>query len=782
MKIALLLCLILSVPSKVVAEIESHTFSFNESDFSIKVSTGDSLSITSISIPAAYPSITGPGLPIIGKSIVLTNGGSIENYSATVSKRLIRTGYNILNARNPEPTGVSSFKLPQYSEGYAAKIYPDSVCTLSQCYEFGGINVASFQISPFIFDAEKQNLYFVDSVCVNMEITPILNPQIRPKIRQDQIEILRSVVDNPEKITSHEPVRVDRATDAIVVDTMPKGHFEYVIITSNSLKQYFQPLADWKHKKGVPAKITTIPEIDQMYSDETQQMRIKHYLEDCYNNHGTLYVLLGGDDYVVPAQMCYVAITTGPNGMAEYLPTDLYYSCVSGRMNWDTNNNGKAGEMWFDNVDYIPDLYLTRAPVRAAHHIKAFVDRTIQYEQTPKYSKSFLQTGASFDWNYPSDILADRLFMSVIENKIIMGANKFFDNYTYSGVEFTPQSFLSELRSKYTNVEIFCHGNETSWLNWDGTPFFNVSAASKLDNPWHTLITTMSCSTNAFDGYVSGAPDPCLSESLIRNPQSGVIGYLGSSREGWFNHSNSDDALMYSMAYEKDFYYRLLDPTSKPENKNFGLLVNTIKHSMLSLMNERIYRWLHYSINAMGDPEMPLFNTYPQSFDSVAAEYNDEGMLVVYTGSNEARVCVSGIGDNEYYAVGRGSKLAFKTGQGAFDVWITQQNYIPKHIEIEAPIKVSDLINKTNVSSKITSVSPNPATTQTSIQFMRGNPDSKLELSLTDISTAKRYVFNISENERDVSVDISNLKNGIYVVNLIENGILIPGHDRLLKE
>lgn len=763
-QILMVICISLCIFGQAKSEVETHTFQFSESDYSIKTVSGDSLSVTSVSIPASYPTVDNPEIPIIGKSVALTNGETVRDFSVTVSKRLIRSGVDLRNAQNPIPTSFTPDQIVQSGSGYAAKIYPDSNCELSMCYEFGGVNIASFLISPFVFDAGARNLYFVDSIRVDMDVESKGLRKAPSRIRPDQIEIVQSIIDNPEIYE----------TMPMMLDETPSGEtYEYLIITNEALKPAFQPLADWKRKKGVRSKIITVEEIDQSYIGETQQIRIKTCLKDYYENHFSMFVLLGGDVNVVPAQMCYV---NSFEKIRDFMPADVYYSCMVGNVNWDTNGDGKPGEYGFDAVNVNPHLYVSRAPVRTLSETKIFVDRTIEYEQSPKYAKNFLQTGTKLDPRIPGETFADLLFDEVINGKIIMGSDKFFDTYTFTGEDFTSQSFLNTLKSGYTNIEVICHGGNTLWSNGSKV-FFDTNAAASMNNKWHSLITTVACHTNAFDDDTSGKEDPCLSEALIRNKNSGVIGYIGSSREGWTLAGTLD----YSMAYETDFYYRLLDPSSKPENKHFGALVNFIKHTMLAQTNTPIYRWLHFAINAMGDPEMPLFNAYPKMFDSATAEYGLDGILVVKTGSDKARVCVSSVTGEDYYAIGDGNEVTFNTGEGDFDIWITQQNYIPKHIEISKP-DIEKANSRSISETKIMSVSPNPATDQVDVEFTRSNPNSRLELSLTNISTSQSRNIDVSKSGTCATVDVSTLQSGVYIVNLIENGVVIPGSERLIKQ
>lgn len=774
---------------QVKAEVSTYTFIFYESDFLLTYSGGDSLVINSCSEPAMYPSKTDPGIPILGRSIVLPETGVIKNYSVALSKRLIRENVDLKNAPVPIPTNVSSVDALNSSNGYALKVYPESNCIFSKCNQFGSITTADFLLSPFVFDAIDRNLYFVDSIQITYEIESSSIRKAPSLIHQNQLTFLESIVENKEMLVQM-PMTVADVCDNEII--------EYVIITSDALSSTFKPLAEWKTKKGVPSEIVTVEYIDENYPGETQQMRIKGYIKDMVEQHFTQYVLLGGDVDVVPSQPCYVDSRVGKdyvniNGnripvtfyVEEDIPADVYYSCLSD-MDWDINGNGRYGEMGRDNVGLAQTIYLTRAPVRTESDVEAFVAKVIEYEKSPNFVRDFFQAGTIMDSQITGEKMADLLFDEVINRKIILGANKFFDTYTYSGQPFSEQTFSAELSKGYQFAEIISHGSPTRWVNYNSKMFFDTQLALSLNNNGHTLITTMACDTNAFDQEETDRnPNPCLGEALIRNPNSGVWGYLASSRLGWYNTSYL--SLDFSMAYEKIFYERMLGYEQiKPDNKNFGAIVAHTKNSFLCYVDEDpIYRWLFFSINALGDPETPVYNTIPKSFGDVKAEYDDNGILSVKVGVDGARICVSRVIGNNYYAIEYGSECLFDTGSGIYDIWITKQNYIPKHIRasylpnlnIEDKLPVKDLPK-----TEIVSISPNPATTYVDVKFTVAllNPDMKI--SLTEINSGRNYQFDITGCDGVATIDVSSIQNGVYVVNLIENGVLIQSTQRLIKQ
>lgn len=753
----ILMCLV----GVIKAETVSHTFKFSESDFAITASDTDSLIISSIKGVATYPDPSQPGIPTLGKNLALSANETVKEVTYTLSKRLIRSGVDLKNAPMAIPMSMTIDDVVTPPGGYAANVYPSTNCALSKCYRIGGVNIASLLVTPFVFDAQNRNLYFVDSLQVELETEASMARSVIPGTTFSQMELLEATIENTSFLD-----RVDITLPPVEED----DYCEYLIITRDNYKAAFQPLADWKRKKGVPSKIITVEEIERTYTSDSRHMRIKECIKEMHENHGTMFVLLGGDVEVIPTQYCYVKTDVleydedeGFRYIEANIPSDIYYSCPED-LDWDNNVNPQTGEL-NSSINVVPNIYVTRVPVSDVSHVVSFVDRIIEYEQNPTFKHALLQAGADLGDFVTGEDMADKFFDEVINGKIRMEAFKYFNTHTYSGLPFNMGGFSNELASGYQFVDVISHGTETSF----GPPYFmNLQSASNLNNIGHTLFTTTACSTNAFDQAEIYYPNPCLSESLMRNPSSGIIGYLGSSRYGWFINGLTPQ-IDLSSSYEKDFYERLLNTeTLAPTTKHFGALVNYIKHTHLSFINERdTYRWLHFSINALGDPETPIFNTNPIENTSATAEFDENGTLVVDTGIDGAKVCVSS-SDNAcayFYETSNGSQIStFDTGFGTFDVWITKQNYIPKHFSVSR-YQAIELIE-----TKITSISPNPATDNITVQYQSAFAGIDLKLMLTRTSGLGLYEFDLNASENEATLDISNVQSGMYVVSLVENG------------
>lgn len=146
----------------------------------------------------------------------------------------------------------------------------------------------------------------------------------------------------------------------------------YLIVTDESLASAFQPLADAHTSAGLTAEVHTLQEIRAAYpvaSDDAE--RIRDYLKDAFATRSLRFVLLGGDDPLVPIRRASLQTAIGP----ILLPTDQYFACLGGT--WNADGDGLWGEFPQDSVSLLPDLAVGRAPVTTVPEAQAFVAKSI---------------------------------------------------------------------------------------------------------------------------------------------------------------------------------------------------------------------------------------------------------------------------------------------------------------------------------------------------------------------------------------------------------------------
>lgn len=671
------LIMFLLVPLQVcLAEnVKKINVTFDRNDFTLSMNSSGLLDIVSNKQVASYgEDVSEPRLPLIPVNVLIPEGSSFSGLTVTTSKKLVRE--NVTIAANPRimPTNKTTIENTETLPNYTNKTYPTTSGVYKCTTSMDGYTILNFLVSPFEYDAESKRLYLHESVTLSINLG-VSNARTATfsNCGNNVSDIIKSLVINNEDVDAKGISTLSTAIDN------NNGNVEYLIVTSNALSSYFQPIAQWKKMKGISSKIITIEDIEANYSGATTPLKIKSCLYDLYKNKGLKYVLLGGDDTIVPTATCYVSAV---NYTEKAMPTDLFFACFGGSFDWDGNKNGIYGETT-DGIDMSPSIYVTRIPIRTSYDIIAYSSKLLAYEKTPLkrgWNNNMLMGGTKLWGNYSSsqsdaEAKGDNLYENYIKPYWNGTKKKFYDTYTDfdGGANYTLNvaNLQEQFANGYNFFDIATHGSPDMWSLESG--YYNVSNASNMKNNSFTIITTMACETNEFDSPIY---EPCLSEAFIRNPNNGVIAYLGCSRFGWGYRETK--SLGPSLQYEAQFYKNLFSTTIK--DKNFGAIVAAAKASKISSsMNNDPFRWIQFGLNPIGDPEMPIYTAKPLQFSDVTITTENNG-IKVNTAVDGCNICVMSTADNgtSYYNVQKNVKEAnFSNIGGNVSVCITKQNYIP---------------------------------------------------------------------------------------------------------
>ncbi len=667
-----------SLAAKGAVTTENHTVSFSESDYTFSYDENGNTVIGAVDGDVSYSSHDEPGLPQHSFSIAIPGTRKYASSSISYSKRLIRSNVRIAPGPIPVPTDGSVENIPTRVVTYENKSYPASNCFYSLSTQWSDLSIVHFITTPFVYDAAGQKLYFIDSIQLSVRTVERSANEIGVMTFADR-DVVKSIVANKDAVSRMPAMR---SASSGVSDGQEK--IDYVVITNEELKPSFVPLVNWKLAKGLKSKIITTEEIDSKYQGASSQLRIKKCLYDLYQNNSLKYALLGGDDTVVATRDCFAQILYWGNDSViaqEIIPTDLYYACFGGNFEWDANGNGIYGEL-ADNIDMGPSIYVTRVPIRTQQHAHSFIVKLLEYEQNPKWNNNMLMCGVEMIKTFinkqsDSEAQGETLFEKYIKPYWAGDVFRFYDTCTDfpegKNYEVSSVNLSNQLSKGYSFVDMMTHGGDTTWKMESEGDNYTSNIGNMQNNSAYTIITTTSCLTNAFDSSV----DPCLSESLIRNPESGVIAYLGCSREGWGTKSRS---LLYSSKYEAHFYKKLF--SEELSKTNYGVLVTAAKLAMVPQCNSDYpERWVQFGLNPIGDPEMPIFTTLPKNFDKSIVNELD-GELRIDTRVDGCRVCIMSAWDlgSSYYRVWDDVRnLSVTDFPSNFSICITKHNYIPHH-------------------------------------------------------------------------------------------------------
>lgn len=212
--------------------------------------------------------------------------------------------------------------------------------------------------------------------------------------------------------------------------------------------------------------------------------------------------------------------------------------------------------------------------------------------------------------------------------------------------------------------------------------------AQTLINGYHTFIAyAVSCLTNQFDD------EDAVSERLLQNPEGGALAYIGYTRFSFYGIGG---------AFQRAFFHRLTS------TRHLGLLSDSRMEVVTSSRDSD--KWSMFSLNLMGDPEMPVWVGKPQTMKVDVSTKVDKRLPFViqvtspseiggYVGLNQATVhiCQGGFSRLEFTDVsGQASFRLDPASLGELSITVTKIDYQPYigKVRITGPAWVQGQVQK----------------------------------------------------------------------------------------
>ena len=622
------------------------------------------------------------GKPMLSSSqiqIALPSGITAEDVHVVDTKKEEISGtYNIFPAQRAITTDSSyediDFMEPDSETYLSAQPYPSKLAEFSHQGDLAGQNIAVIQLYPLQYIPYEKKLILYTSITftikgINGHVCGDYHPRrISQSGRETYEKMLMDMVINPEDVevkTSSGP-------------PLPPGDFDYVIITSSSLVDDFQPLANWKKKKGVPSTIVTTDHIYATYPGTDNKEKIRNFIIDMHANQGSIWFLLGGDVNQVPVG---TKVQTWPHGDIE-IPTDMYYSD-------------------FDD-DWYCEVFTGRASVENSAEVSTFIDKVLTYEQNPPIESPGYPTNAAlFGFRVGTGEDHAKMLMEYIDTHYIPPV---FDPLTkiYED-DLEPMDYETLVidllnAGQHLIPYLAPHGDYDLILTGQregcSPDYDNIIYSSDFDALNNggklSIFATEACFVGGFDYEDS------IMEHFIHNPNGGGIATLSNTRRGFMRigdpYSLSAHCIMaWYKSLFKDKMYHLGEAFA--DSKNDNPPPDTPPAAGYEYLTERHVRW---TFNLLGDPEMPVWTDTPESLYV-------EHLAQLRLGSSSFTVHVEKIGggivdqayvclwkDDEVYMTGYTNDdgdITFNPSPsttGAMYVTVTKQNYLPYRGETEA--------------------------------------------------------------------------------------------------
>lgn len=634
-----------------------------------------------------------PALPIIDYVIDIKNNEELNHYDVEIGDEIVYD--NIILLPNPKilPTSKDSLPLVQTSFLYAKDSYPEKRVDCLGLFRVGETSSLHFAVSPFRYDSNHNKLYLAKEI------------KIRVSFRTNQQSLKRYKTN---------PIRTSQDAD-------------FLIITTDSLLSIYQELADWKIKKGVKTDIILINEIYNAYGGSLSNcQKIKSFLMNYYysGNHRLKYVLMGGNNDSIPSFPCDIWFYNDGLLKSSSVFTDIYYASLK-NLDWSplSNITDYNDDKYKDSVDISTDISVARIPFSQKEDVLKIVKRILYYENYPNlanWNNNILLCGKQMS-NSPqyiingqnisdSQYLSEKMFKTYIQPYWAGGSKRLFDTFSdILGVNgFTKTNINGELTKGYNFVNVDTHGSSISWVVDQGD--YTIYDVPSFSNHSYSVITTIACHTNAFD------ESQCLSKSLLKATEGSVLGYWGSSREGFYSSDSTKVSL--SRHYIGEMYKSLFSTGFH----RLGLAVQAAQGNLIGFTrySHYPYRWLHLCMNLLGDPEMPLYTEFPNRFSSNNIQINISGNEVnVFSGVYGSTYCktVNTIDYNDFCVTENFASAFFLNRPGdQFNLCITKPNYIPYQAICNNNVYLQNMTfygdchvmatNETSIGSNVTNIFP----------------------------------------------------------------------------
>jgi len=538
-----------------------------------------------------------PVLPMKTVKILIPPGHQIKNIKVIGREETLLPGkYLIEFTKTPSPIGFedenSSDDKPDPSIYDSTDYFPKEIYTSLGYQEFRGYQILFLNLYPVRYRPKLGQVSYFKKMQVKAEFMPAAFDQAQNQgiknLASDENWVAEEV-DNPW------------ALDNFLNSSFPLGNStSTVIITSEALKNAFQPLADQKISRGVSTEIVTVEYVSStpdFYGDgqwgdgavfDDLAARIRNFIRYAQSEWQTEYVLLGGDVSIIPARSVYTNCCDG--GDCPLTPSDLYYGALDGSWNYDQDSNwGEYGDgVSGGEIDLLADVYIGRAPVETVEEVNNFITKTIGYENTtstaPYLEKGFFFATDSFDFSSNQSIIDNQIppYFS-IDRWQCSGT---CDDVNTAEVEIYPtnQGIISEMNAGRHLISHYGHAGASNIAG-----IISPADMGNVTTTDYFLFNTVGCWPALF------TEEDCVGESFVKDQPTGAFAFIGNTRWGWSGIAEN---------YQSEFF----DAIYQEHIPQLGRAMADMRADLVSGVGHTGYSRMSYMEQTLlGDPETPVF-------------------------------------------------------------------------------------------------------------------------------------------------------------------------------
>ncbi len=398
---------------------------------------------------------------------------------------------------------------------------------------------------------------------------------------------LEKMIINPEALYNYNKTYSN--SSRTLVD--PSDPYTMIVITDAEREVYLQDFVDWKNDHDVLTATFLTSDIYAEYTGENDQEKIKNFIIDAYETYsGTSnpleYILLGGDDEIIPIRTVF--IDTGWGTYDHNMPCDLYYGCLDN--DWDGNGNGVYGEV-ADNVDLIPEVSVGRFSAETQEEFENVFNKTSFYVDNQTVSDDIVCLIGENLNNNPltwggdyKDEVAD-MAPSLEEDYHV-------DRLYQREGTYSPETVRDAINGGLAVINHMGHSNENIVFGQTS------SYVNTYTNTNYGFAYTQGCYPAAFDEATSSSLES-IGENLVIS-EHGLYAFIGNTRYGWYSPGNTDGPSQY---YDIAFFEAMFND----DQRQLGKSLSQSRAELVNMaLGSGVMRWVHYELVIFGDPSVEV--------------------------------------------------------------------------------------------------------------------------------------------------------------------------------
>jgi len=533
-----------------------------------------------------------PKIPYLCQRVILPPGETIMNVTVKLTDFIeIKGEFEFPCAQFPRAINAPEINTPPNADVYSTdKAYPYHDFRIRGVDRLCGVDFATIDIYPYKYNPATKEFGYYNNIEIKLETVPdpeVLSKQTGMVCKNEQaIERLNRLTVNSSMIDSYSAQSVVKGGRDIID---PGDPHRMIIITGESYLGVFEEYAAWRDSMGISSIVYPVESILGEYTSGADDAEnIRNFIIDVYQAwSGTAepleYVILGGDDEIIPIRGCWGNCHFYDPDYA--VPTDLYYGALDG--DWNSNGNAYYGEV-DDDPDLYAEVHVGRFPGDNLQDFQNMIYKIRQYVENPWLNiYSALMVGELL-YSDPL-LLGGDLLDSICENPSYMP--EFYDVtklYHRDGT-FSTYAVTQHINANLSALVLHCaHTNYNYLLGWSQTNIDN------LQNTRYPFFSSGGCHTMAFDQATSGYMESVGEHAMFA--EHAMMGYLGHSRYGISIWTNFIQEMLVAIFSE--------DLGSVGASLTYAR--DQLAYNIDTTENGDIWRWEYYELILGGDPSIYL--------------------------------------------------------------------------------------------------------------------------------------------------------------------------------